>query len=139
MTFKNTIDRLESSGQLLRKVSSVFFNLCGTDTNNDLQKIESRMSPILARHSSEISLNPKLFERIDKLFENQTDLNLTPEQQRVLERYHSDFVRSGSKLGSAEKDRMTEINSRLASLSTKFMQNVLADEKDFQLVSGIRK
>ncbi|MGI9380370.1 MAG: peptidase M3, partial [Methyloligellaceae bacterium] len=60
VTFENTIDRLESSGELLRKVSSVFFNLCGTDTNNDLQKIESRMSPILARHSSEISLNPKL-------------------------------------------------------------------------------
>ena len=133
-TFENTIDRLESSGKFLRKVSSVFFNLCGTDTNEDLQKIESRISPILARHYSEIGLNPKLFERIDRLFESQSDLNLSPEQRRVLERYHTDFVRSGAKLGFSDKDRMTEINARLASLSTSFTQNVLADEKGFQLV-----
>jgi peptidyl-dipeptidase Dcp len=131
--FDNTIAALERSGELLNRVSNVFFVLAGADTNDALQAIERDISPLLARHSNEIYLNEALFRRVDDLHRRRDSLGLTAEQLRVLERYHTHFVRAGAGLGP-EKLRLAEIGERLATLGTAFGQNVLADEKAFALV-----
>lgn len=132
--FENTIIALERSGKALRNVLYVFFNLTGTDTNDTLQEIERDVSPILARHHSAMFLNEQLFQRVDKVFSERDSLDLDAEQARVLERYHTAFVRSGARLDQAAKARMTEITERLATLGTNFAQNVLADEAGYTLV-----
>lgn len=132
--FDNTVAAMERSGALLTRVSSVFFVLAGADTGDALQEVERDISPLLARHNNEIYLNEALFRRIDGLYRRREALGLTAEQQRVLERYHTHFVRAGAGLDADKKRRLAEIGERLASLGTAFGQNVLADEKAFALV-----
>ncbi|MGI9386990.1 MAG: M3 family metallopeptidase, partial [Methyloligellaceae bacterium] len=133
-SFENTIDALELSGRQLERVAAVFFNLASADTNERLQELERDISPRLAKLSSEIYLNPALFQRVDALFADDKSSNLSPEKARILERYHTRFVRSGARLDAPGKARMTEISERLAALGTRFAQNVLADENAFRLV-----
>lgn len=133
-TFANTIEALERSGKLLRKVGRVFWNLSGADTNSALQAIEREMSPKLAAHYASVYMNGDLFKRVDALISNGE--KLTEEQRRVLELVHKDFVRSGARLSEAQKARMAQIVERLAALSTQFGQNVLKDEADFVLELG---
>ena len=128
-TFDNTIVALERSGLPLSRVASVFFGLAGADTNDALQAIERDVAPILSRHSDEIFLNGALFARVRKLWEARDSLGLSPEQKRVLDRYHTIFDRAGAGLDDAGKKRLAAINERLATLGTLFSQNVLADEK----------
>jgi len=133
-TFANTIDALERSGQTLKRVGGVFFNLAGSHTNDAIQAVEREMAPILAKHRNSIFMNEALYRRVAALYERRESLGLTPEQMRVLDRYHTIFVRAGAKLGPEEKKRLAAITERLASLGTQFSQNVLADEKSYQLV-----
>ncbi|MBF9196261.1 M3 family metallopeptidase [Microvirga terrestris] len=133
-TFANTIEALERSGQTLKKVGSVFFNLAGSHTNDALQAIEREMAPVLAKHRNSIFMNEALYKRVAALYDKRESLGLNPEQMRVLDRYHTIFVRAGAKLGTDEKKRLAAITERLASLGTQFSQNVLADEKSYQLV-----
>ncbi|MFM9942519.1 MAG: M3 family metallopeptidase [Hyphomicrobiaceae bacterium] len=133
-TFKNTIEALEKTAKLLRRVGAVFHNLTGANTSADLQAIEREMSPRLAKHYTAIALNPKIFKRIDDLFKRRETLGLDAEQLRLLERYHRNLVRSGAGLGAKAKKRMAEINERLATLGTTFAQNVLAEEQAYRLV-----
>jgi len=133
-SFDNTIAALERSGETLDRVSSVFFNLAGTHTNDEIQAIQREMAPVLARHANEISLNEPLFRRIDALWRNRETLGLDLEEARVLERYRTRFVRAGAGLDAEGKQRLAAINERLATLGTLFAQNVLADEKEFVLV-----
>lgn len=102
-TFENTIVALERSGQLLGRVSRVFFNLTGTHTNPAMQKLEREIGPKLAAHGDAIRLNAALFDRIASLYERRMSLGLDEEAARVLERYYKDFVRSGAKLNEADK------------------------------------
>ena len=95
-TFANTIEALERSGRSLDKVASVFFNLTGAHTNDELQAIEREIAPVLARHRSETYLNEALFKRIDALKADEEKLGLSAEQARVLDRYHLDFTRAGA-------------------------------------------
>jgi len=133
-SFANTIEALEKAGRGLQKVSSVFFNLASSDTNDERQKIEREISPVLSKHGMAVLTNPKLFARIKALHEAADTLGLTSEQGRLLEKYYRRFVRAGALLNEAGKARMTEIGARLAELHTAFSQNVLAAEKSFQLV-----
>ncbi|WP_293867811.1 M3 family metallopeptidase [uncultured Alsobacter sp.] len=133
-TFANTIDALELSGETLSRVGGVFWNLAGSHTNPELQAIEREISPVAARHYSDIGMNPGLFRRIDTLFVKKDALGLNSEQARVLELTHRRFVRAGAKLGDADKERLGAIVQRLATLGTTFSQNVLADESSFELV-----
>lgn len=130
----NTIDALELAGRRLRDVSAVFYNLAGSHTNDTLQKVEREIAPIMARHRDSILLNEPLFVRIRELHARKEELGLTEEQARVLDRYHTRFVRNGANLGPEQKQRLAAINERLATLGTQFSQNVLADEKSYQLV-----
>ena len=133
-SFANTIEALERAGRGLSKVCSVFFNLSSSDTNDERQKIEREISPVLSKHSMAILTNQKLFERIHALHKAAGKLKLTPEQSQLLEKYYRRFVRAGALLDEAGKARMTEIGARLSELHTAFSQNVLAAEKSFQLV-----
>ena len=133
-TFANTIAALEKSGRALTRVSRVFFSLTSADTTPELEAIERELAPKLAAHWSAIMLDPKLFARIDDLFQHRDSLSLDAEQARVLERHHTGFVRSGARLEPREKKRVAEINKRLAVLGTQFAQNILADEQAFKLV-----
>jgi peptidyl-dipeptidase Dcp len=132
-SFADTIDALELSGLALRRVSAVFFNLAATDTTPELQAIEREMAPVLARHRNAIYQDARLFARIADLAERQAALDLTPEQARVLERYHIAFVRNGAALDEAARQRLGAIAEQLATLGTRFGQNLLADEQAYAL------
>ncbi|HMA57541.1 MAG TPA: M3 family metallopeptidase [Pseudolabrys sp.] len=132
--FENTIAALEKSGRALDRISSLFFVLAGSDTSDEIELIERDISPLLARHSNALYLNRSLYSRIADLYDRRDTLSLDAEQTRVLERYHTRFVRAGAALEKSAQDRLAAINERLASLGTQFGQNVLADEKSFAMV-----
>ncbi|MET3900060.1 peptidyl-dipeptidase Dcp [Devosia sp. UYZn731] len=128
--FDNTIAALERSGSLLKRVDMVFSQLASANTNEALQAVERRISPLLARHWNAIYLDAALFARVDALYRTRATLGLDPEALRVLERYHLDFVRAGANLTEGDRARFGEIVERLAVLGTQFGQNVLADEQN---------
>jgi peptidyl-dipeptidase Dcp len=133
-TFANTIEALETSGRALERVSNVFFVLAGADTGDALEAVERDVSPLLARHSNALYLNRALYARIADLYARRGALGLNAEQARVLDRYHTRFVRAGAALDEKQQGRLAAINERLASLGTQFGQNVLADEKSYALI-----
>ena len=133
-TFANTIIALEIAGDDLSRVSSLFWNKAGADTNAAIQSLEREIAPKMSRHYSKIGMNAALFARIDALWEQREALGLTKEEGRVLERHWKGFVRSGAKLPKAEQERLAGINEELAGLGAKFGQNVLGDEKSWSLL-----
>lgn len=133
-TIENTLKALELSGDALDRVSSIFWCRAGAHTNDAIQGLERDISPKMARHYSAISMNARLFARIDALYQRRADLQLDAETLRVLEKTWKGFVRSGAKLDAAGKTRLAAINEQLASLGARFGQNVLADEKNWVLL-----
>jgi peptidyl-dipeptidase Dcp len=132
-TFENTILALEAAGERLRRVSAVFWNLAGANTNPDMQKIERAMAPRLAAHGNAITSNKALFGRISTVRDGAVNLDLSDEQAQLLKRVHRNFVRAGAALDEADKRRLNAITERLAEIGTQFSQNVLADEAAFVL------
>ncbi|MGI9522101.1 MAG: M3 family metallopeptidase [Hyphomicrobiaceae bacterium] len=132
-TFDNTILALEAAGQLLEKVSGVFWNLTSAHTSSEMQALERKFSPRMAAHYNSITSNRALFSRIAAVHESRESLGLTAEQRQLLKRKYQSFVRAGASLDSADKTRLNDITERLAELGTKFSQNVLADENAFVL------
>ncbi|HEX2493374.1 MAG TPA: M3 family metallopeptidase [Steroidobacter sp.] len=124
-TFENTIVALEKSGQLLTRTNATFGNLTASNTNAELEQLQTEMAPRLSAHSDAIFLNAALFARIQKLYESRAKLRLDPESLRLLERYHTLFVRAGAQLPQDGKTRLTQLNERLSSLTTEFRQVVL--------------
>ena len=133
-TFDNTIVAMEKSGQTLGRTASVFFALVGADTNDAREKIQADYAPKLSAHRDAISLNPKLFARFKTLYDTRASLGLDAESVRLVERYHTDFVRSGANLSEADKTRLKTINGELAKLGTQFSQNVLAEVNNSAVV-----
>ncbi len=132
--FADTVEALERSGRALRRTGGVFFNLVGANSSDALEAIEREVAPVLARHRNEIYLNDKLFRRIDALFAKRDELGLSAEQKRVLERYHTAFLRAGAGKPPKIKERLAAIAEQLAALGTRFGQNVLADERAYELI-----
>lgn len=128
-SFDNTIVALERSGRLLTRVSTVFFNLSSSDTNDTRQKIEEEIAPQLSVHQDSILLNARLYARVAALYEQRDALKLDAESQRLLERYHTRFVRAGAQLSEAQKDQLRKLNSELSELTTRFDQNLLKETK----------
>ncbi|AWV07450.1 dipeptidyl carboxypeptidase II [Lysobacter maris] len=126
-TFENTIIAMEKGGQVLDRALTVFFNLVGTDTNDTRNKLRSEYATKLAAHQDAVALNGKLFERVDALYNTRDSLGLDAEGVRLVERYHTNFVRAGAKLGEADKTRLKEMNAELAALGTQFSDNVLKE------------
>ncbi len=133
-TFDNTVAAFDRSGRLLARVEALFHNLTSSETSPELQAVEREMAAPLAAHSSAIYMNARLFERIDALHARRAELGLTSEQTRLLERFHLDFVRAGAKLSGAAQKRYAQVMQELATLHTRFGQNVLADESAYRLV-----
>jgi peptidyl-dipeptidase Dcp len=133
-TFENTLAALDRSGRALERIEKVFYNLAASETSPALQAVEREMSPRLAAHHSAIYLDTDLFARIDGLHRRRGELDLGAEQLRLLQRVHFDFERAGARLPDTEKARRAAIVERLATLSTRFAQNVLADEASYRLV-----
>jgi len=132
-SFDNTIVALEDAGRALQRVSEVFHHLAGTESDDEMQEIERAMAPREAAHWNKIRMNEALFKRIDALQRRRDALGLTPEQARVLERYHTSYRRQGAALDADGKRRLAAITERLAALGTAFSQNVLHDEQDYAL------
>ena len=132
-SFANTIEALEQAGETLNRISNTFHVLAEAHTNDALLAAERELAPLRAQHWNKILLDERLFQRVDALYRRSGELELTPEQARVLERYHAMFKRAGAALDATAKARLAEINERLASLGTAFSQNVLADEQSYLL------
>ena len=133
-TFDNTLVAFEKSGKLLSKVNTVFNNLNGADTNDELQAIAKEVAPILAEHSDNINLNDALFKRIKIVWDQQSNLQLNQEEKKLLENTYKRFVRNGANLNTSQKERLRAINSELAILTLKYGQNVLAETNKYELI-----
>jgi peptidyl-dipeptidase Dcp len=133
-TFDNTAAAFDRAGRLLDRVGSLFHNLASSETSPALQAVQREMAPLLAAHDSRVYTHAGVFARLDTLHGGRDRLDLSAEQRRVLERIHLDFVRAGAKLAPAEQARYAAVMQRLAELTTRFGQNVLADESEFRLV-----
>jgi peptidyl-dipeptidase Dcp len=133
-TFQNTIEALDKSGELLTKVSSVFFSQTSANTNDSLQKIEVEVSPKLSAYRDEILLDSALFTRVKSLYDSKDKLALTPEQEFLLVNLYKNFVRNGALLKGADQDTLKKLNERLSVLSVTFSQNVLSETNKFRLV-----
>ncbi len=133
-TFENTIVALDQSGKLLRKVSNVFYGLNSANTCDEMQALSRELSPLLSKHSDDISLNPKLFARVKAVHDNMEQLSLNKEQKKLVEETYKSFVRSGANLDSANQARLRELNSEIAMLQLTFGQNMLKETNDFQLI-----
>lgn len=132
-TFANTIEALENAGHALDRLSGVFFNLAASDATEAIQAIQREMAPVLAQHANAISLDPRLYARVKAVHDRMSHLNLTVEQERVLDYTWKGFVRAGAELDEAGKERMRAVTERLATLGTTFSQNILKDESGWAL------
>jgi peptidyl-dipeptidase Dcp len=126
-TFENTILAFEYSGELLKEVSSVFFNLSECENSPEMEAIEVKVTPMLAAHGDDIALNAKLFERIKAVYDQykQGSLDLKAEQARLLEETYKGFVRGGANVPAEKQARFRELNEQIASLTMRFANNVL--------------
>ncbi|MEM7587529.1 MAG: M3 family metallopeptidase, partial [Acidobacteriota bacterium] len=132
-TFDNTLLAMEQSSMDLGRISLVFANLNRSASNDEIRAIQREMSPRLAAHNASITLNPDLFSRIDALYQKRDELGLSPQQARLLETTHEDFIRAGAQLEGADRERFAEIRSSLAGLYTQFSQNEQADREAWTL------
>lgn len=132
-TFENTIEALEFSGQQLDRISSVFFNLNSAETNEEIQKIAQEISPLLSEFGNDITLNEDLFKRVKAVYDQKDKLDLTVEQNTLLDKKYKSFSRNGANLSEEKKKRLREIDAKLAKLKLTFGENVLAETNKFQL------
>jgi peptidyl-dipeptidase Dcp len=132
-TFANTVEAFDRSGRLLTRTSRLFGNLTSSETSPALQAVERAMAPRLAAHRNAIYMHSGLFDRIDSLYTQRALLGLDDEDLALLERVHLDFVLSGAKLPPPSRSRYAEITQELAQLTTRFGQNVLAQESSWLL------
>lgn len=132
--FDNTIAAMELAGSALTRVSRVFFNLTGTESNEQMQALQRQISPMLTRHSNEISMDVNLFKRVKAVYDKREGSGLNAEQKRLLERVYNGFVRTGANLTEQERAELATINERISALTTQFGQNSLNDSRAFKLV-----
>jgi len=132
-SFENTIAAMSYSGEVLERVSSIFFNLHSAETNDEIQKIAMEVSPLLSEFGNDVRLNKELFERVKAVYEKRGSLDLTPEQATLLEKKYKSFSRNGANLPDDKKARLREFDKELSRLSLQFGENVLAETNAFQL------
>ena len=133
-TFQNTILPFDKSGKTLDRVSNVFFNLNECLTNDEMIKIAEQVLPMLSKHSDSIMMNPKLFERIDYVYQHRNEMSLDDQQIRVVEKYEQDFVRNGAALPADKQEELSKINEQLSTLSLQFGNNLLKENAGYKLV-----
>ncbi|MFT3945793.1 MAG: M3 family metallopeptidase [Agriterribacter sp.] len=131
--FKNTVAALEQSGKALNLATATFFNLTSAETNDVLEKTKEIVSPLLAAFGNDITLNEKLFQRIKSVYNKRNELNLTPEEKRLLDKTYKRFARNGALLSPAQKEKLRSIDQELANLTVKFSQHVLQETNNYFL------
>ena len=136
-TFENTIARVDlENGEhyydLLDRVSNVFSCMLSAETNDALDALAQKMSPILTKHANDVSLNKKLFERIKQVYDH-PNRELTPEEQMLLNKSYDGFVRSGALLDEAGKEQLRKITEEISILALQFSQNLLKETKAYEL------
>lgn len=132
-TFENTIEALAFSGDVLDRISSIFFNLNSAETNDEIQKIAQEVSPLLSEFGNDVRLNADLFARVKTVYEHREKLNLNPEQTTLLDKKYKSFSRNGANLPEDKKNQLREIDKELSKLSLQFGENVLAETQAYQL------
>ena len=133
-TFENTIVALDQSGALLRKVRTVFAGQSSANTSDEMDAISKELSPIQSKHSDDIRLNPRLFERVKAVYDNRGELDLSKEQAKLLEETYKGFVRGGANLNAEQQEKLRALNSKISLLQLDFGQNMLKETNAFQLV-----
>lgn len=133
-TFSNTIEALERSGSKLTKVATVFFNINGANTSDEMQEIAKKVAPLLSKHNDDIKLNEQLFERIQEVYKQKNTLQLSQEQLMLLEDTYKGFVRGGAAIPADKRERFREINGQQSLLMLEFGQNVLAETNAYSKV-----
>ncbi len=131
--FKNTVEKLETAGDILGKITSVLFNLNNAETSKELQKVIQEVSPALTRFSNDITLNNKLFNRIAEVYGTRESSGLNTEKRILTEKKYRNFILGGAGLKEDERKRFREITEELAMLSLKFEENVLEETNSFEL------
>lgn len=129
-TFDNTLVAMERTGETLKRVAAIFFNLTNSHTSPELQAVEEEIAPILSSHFDDINLNKKLFARIQAIWNDRNILELNEEQKRLLEEQYQSFVRAGAMLDDAAQQRVRQINEEMSKLTTQFQNNLLAATKE---------
>ncbi|OXA81350.1 peptidyl-dipeptidase Dcp [Flavobacterium aquidurense] len=132
-TFENTVVAMDFAGDVLDRLSSIFFNLNSAETNDEMQKIAQEVSPLLSEFGNDITLNAALFAKIKAVYEQKEKLNLNPEQTTLLDKKYKSFSRNGANLPEDKKDQLREIDKELSKLSLQFGENVLAETNAFEL------
>ena len=132
-TFDNTIVALDFSGKKLNRITSIFFNLNAAETDDELQRIAQEVSPLLSEFSNDITLNESLFKRVKSVFDDKKNLDLTPEQEMLLNKRYKSFARNGANLNETGKTELRKIDTQLSKLSLKFGENVLAETNAFEM------
>lgn len=133
-TFQNTIEVLEYSGELLEKVSNVFFNLLSAESSDEMMEISQHIQPKLTEHSNNISLNEILYQKVKAVYEQRNQLHLNKEQSRLLQNTYDDFVDQGANLNSEDKEKYREFSSQLSTYKLNFGQNVLKATNAYSLL-----
>ncbi|MXO05919.1 M3 family metallopeptidase [Flavobacterium sp. HBTb2-11-1] len=132
-TFENTIVAMDFSGDILDRLSSIFFNLNSAETNDEMQKIAQEVSPWLSEFGNDIRLNADLFARVKTVYDQKENLNLNPEQTTLLDKKYKSFSRNGANLPEDKKNQLREIDKELSKLSLQFGENVLAETNNFEM------
>ena len=132
-TFENTVVAMDFAGDILDRLSSIFFNLNSAETNDEMQKIAQEVSPLLSEFGNDITLNAALFAKIKRVYDQKETLNLNPEQTTLLDKKYKSFSRNGANLPEDKKDQLREIDKELSLLSLQFGENVLAETNAFEL------
>ena len=139
-TFENTIVAMDRSGELLRKVRGVFSPLSSSNSTEEMRELEKELSPLSSTHSDDINLNPALFARVKAVYDQRESLDLTKEEQKVLENTYKRFVNSGAELSDADKEKLRALNKELSMLQLTFEQNLLYETNNtFVTVDNIER
>ncbi|MDN5200592.1 M3 family metallopeptidase [Fulvivirgaceae bacterium BMA10] len=133
-TFENSIEALERSGELVGKISTIFFNLNSAETNDEIQKLAQEISPLLTEYSNDIKLDGELFNKVKTVYEQTDAEKLSPEERTLLEKTYKGFVRNGANLSSEDKQKLREIDVEISKLSLTFGEHVLAETNEYELV-----
>lgn len=132
-TFENVIVAFDNSSPILDRVAGVFYNLTEAETTEELSALDMKLAPVISEHGDNISLNQALFQKIKAVYDKKESLNLTREQERLLDKVYKDFVRSGANLDAEKQARLREINKQLSTLGITFGNNVLNENNEFKL------
>jgi len=132
--FNNVIEALESISPELDLVSSIFFNLHGAESNDEIRNLAKEISPLLTEFSNDVSLDEDLFKKVKAVWDNKASFNLNDEQMMLLEKTYKSFVRNGANLNAVDKDKLREISKKLSTLSLHFSDNVLKETQKYMLI-----